>query len=647
VPDPFLTSSDRELRAHIEGVLGQHYDLDREIGRGGMGIVFRGVDRRLKRAIAIKVLPPELAFRSEIRTRFLKEAETAAQLSHPNIVPIYSVDEYDNLVYFVMACVDGENIAQLLHRNGVFGSEDTRRVMHQVAEALDYAHTRGVIHRDIKPDNILLDSVTGRAMVSDFGIARAVTDTDSRLTATGIAIGTPAFMSPEQSMGEKEIDGRSDLYSLGVVGYQMLSGELPFSASNTPAMLMKQISELPLRLDRRRDHLPADLCNTIMFLLEKDPANRFQSAGELAAALKSREVREYHTPNPPGGTPASTAAAARPTATTEADEADVASEYHPTDQEMERWNAPKVLRFRGQVARFIPVNLVIFVFAMLTDVDWLFLSLCWSVYMAYRYANLWSEGYDWHDVFRQPADRTFIEVASDFVDQVAALFDPAKRRALRERARRRKLARRSSGGGRAIVSSSPEVPRPRKKAVTSPSAMTAQIVQGSANDRDEIIRIIALLPKEDRAAMSEFARTANALYDRVAALARIASGQSSHMSDGEREIENESRRLEAEANPLDAERSEARVRRLAFLKRQRRSLADVDRGEGAAAARLEECSTALHNMRLDVVRLRAGTESLGQITLLAERAMNLAREVDGVLLANDEVAGRRPGARKL
>ena len=225
MPDSTNSTPDLELRALVEKALSASYEIGPELGRGGMGIVYRAKDRRLKRTIAIKVLPPELSYRSEIRSRFLREAETAAQLSHPNIVPIYSVDESAGLVYFVMACVDGVNLARKLHDSGRLPVAETRRILKEVGEALAYAHARGVIHRDIKPDNILLESETGRAMVTDFGIARAVQEgQEARLTATGVAIGTPAFMSPEQAAGDREIDGRSDLYSLGILGYHMLTG---------------------------------------------------------------------------------------------------------------------------------------------------------------------------------------------------------------------------------------------------------------------------------------------------------------------------------------------------------------------------------------------------------------------------------------
>src|SRR5215218_4935529 len=161
---------DDALGAHVASVLESHYEIDSEIGRGGMGIVYCAKDKRLKRNVAIKLLPPELAFRTDIRSRFLREAETAAQLSHPNIVPIYNVDEQEQLVFFVMAYISGDNLAKRLHERGVLTVDETRKVLREVADALAYAHDRGVVHRDIKPDNILLDQTSGRPMVTDFGI---------------------------------------------------------------------------------------------------------------------------------------------------------------------------------------------------------------------------------------------------------------------------------------------------------------------------------------------------------------------------------------------------------------------------------------------------------------------------------------------
>src|SRR5262245_15442946 len=257
-----------------------------------MAIVYCARDARLKRGVAVKLLPPELAFRGDIRSRFLREAETAARLNHPNIVPIHTVDERDGLVYFVMALVRGGSIGDRLKTGNTFSADETRRIMREVADALAYAHRAGVIHRDIKPDNVLLHADSGRAMVTDFGIARAASeDTDaSRLTATGAVVGTPAYMSPEQCAGDVDIDGRSDLYSLGTVAYQMLTGQPPFVGGNAPSIMMKHVSESPLPVRARQPNVPRDLETIVMRLLEKDPARRFSSGQDLVAALDGAPV---------------------------------------------------------------------------------------------------------------------------------------------------------------------------------------------------------------------------------------------------------------------------------------------------------------------------------------------------------------------
>ncbi len=291
---------EQALTARVARVLAPTYDLDREVGRGGMGIVYRAVDRRLKRAVAVKVLPPDLAFRSDIRSRFLQEAETAAQLSHPNIVPIYTVDERDGLVFFVMAFIDGQTLAQRLKAApGPMPVPAALSILREVVSALAYAHAHGVIHRDIKPDNILLATDGLHALVTDFGIARAVTSSgDSRLTATGVAIGTPAYMSPEQCSGDKEVDGRSDLYSLGVVAYQMLCGSLPFSGGNTAMLLVKQLSETPVPLRQQCPTVPEGVAAAVMRLLAKEPSTRFADANAFLAALDAGAAAPAGSPPP-------------------------------------------------------------------------------------------------------------------------------------------------------------------------------------------------------------------------------------------------------------------------------------------------------------------------------------------------------------
>ncbi|MGH7637571.1 MAG: serine/threonine-protein kinase, partial [Gemmatimonadaceae bacterium] len=414
-----------------------------------MGVVYRARDRRLKRHVAIKVLPPELAFQSAIKTRFLREAETAAQLSHPNIVPIYTVDELEGLVFFVMAYISGDNLAKRLHDSGVLPVDEVRRISREVADALDYAHERGVVHRDIKPDNILLDAATGRTMVTDFGIARAASGGDAgRLTATGMAIGTPAYMSPEQAAGDREIDGRSDLYSLGIVAYQMLVGEPPFVANSTPAMLVKHISERPTPVTQRRSDVPQDLARAVMLLLEKDPAMRFPSAASLVSALDGGHIPETRSSyGDAGGAIAPARPAPHPAQIDEEYYRD--GQYVPTADEVHRWNAPEVSKFRRKVGPYLFVNSVITVVSLFGDPDWFGITVLWSIYMAFKYATLWSNGFDWRDVFRQPREKELIDVADEFLEYVRALFNRDKRKELRDRNRAR-LAARRSGAARVV-----------------------------------------------------------------------------------------------------------------------------------------------------------------------------------------------------
>ncbi|MGH7669157.1 MAG: protein kinase domain-containing protein, partial [Gemmatimonadaceae bacterium] len=274
------------LQDRLVAAVGDHYLIEAEIGRGGMAAVYRALDLRLNRHVAIKLLPPDLAFNADVRTRFLREAQMAAQLNHPNIVPIYSVDECEGVVYFVMALVEGQTLAEHLHDIGRASFDEVRRVIGDVADALDYAHRKGVVHRDIKPDNIMLDRSSGRTMVTDFGIARAAAG-DSRLTVTGVAVGTPAYMSPEQALGERDVDGRSDIYSLGVVAYQMLTGNQPFTATNTPAMLVKHVSEVPRPIRDTRADTPAPIVRAVETALAKEPAARWADGAAFRDAIRA------------------------------------------------------------------------------------------------------------------------------------------------------------------------------------------------------------------------------------------------------------------------------------------------------------------------------------------------------------------------
>ncbi len=290
------------LRDRLVAAIAPAYTVEGELGRGGMSVVYRARDVRLRRDVAIKVLPPELAFVANVRERFMREAQTAAQLAHPNIVPIYGVEEKDTLVWIVMALIEGETLGDRLAREGKLAAPEAQRILCSVSDALGYAHAHGVVHRDIKPDNILLERETLRVLVTDFGIARAA-EGDGRLTLTGVAVGTPTYMSPEQAMGEGETDGRSDLYSLGIVGYQMLAGAPPFSANSTPALMLKQVSEPLPPLRAKVPAAPTAMVNAIERALAKKPGDRWPTVQAFGDALKG--VRSSATISPPAiGVPA-------------------------------------------------------------------------------------------------------------------------------------------------------------------------------------------------------------------------------------------------------------------------------------------------------------------------------------------------------
>jgi len=278
----------------LQAALAGEYSLQRELGRGGMGVVYLARDVQLDRDVAIKVLPTHLALDAAARERFLREARMAAGLSHPHIVPIHRVSEAGGFVFFVMSYVEGETLGERLRTRGPLPPADAMRVLREVAWALAYAHGRGIVHRDVKPDNILLETATGRALVTDFGIAHGSADAVPGLpvaaTDSGKVMGTAHFMSPEQAAGEP-LDGRSDIYALGVVGYLAVSGRLPFESSDLPALLLRQSIEEPLSVMRVAPGLPPALGAAIDQCLARDPDGRFTDGEALADALVPADAR--------------------------------------------------------------------------------------------------------------------------------------------------------------------------------------------------------------------------------------------------------------------------------------------------------------------------------------------------------------------
>src|SRR4051812_8717060 len=265
--------------------LAAEYEIIEELGRGGMAMVYRARDRQLEREVAIKVLPFSLAFDAEFVERFQREARTAAQLEHPNIIPIYRVGRSGRVIYFVMKYLRGSSLSSVLGIRKKLRPPEIRRLLLEAGSALGYAAQRGIVHRDIKPDNIMFDEF-GQSLLTDFGIAKAASG--QKLTGTGMSIGTPHYMSPEQARAQP-IDGRSDIYSLGIVAYQCLTGTVPYDGEDSFSIGYKHITEpIPVpslvTADERR------IFEVIKRMLMKDPFDRYQSCEELIASFQGQPI---------------------------------------------------------------------------------------------------------------------------------------------------------------------------------------------------------------------------------------------------------------------------------------------------------------------------------------------------------------------
>src|SRR6266511_2206633 len=276
-----------ELKEQLQRTLGDNYSLERELGGGGMSRVFVAEENSLGRKVVVKVLPHDLAAAVNLE-RFRREIQLAAKLQHPHIVPVLSAGVSEGLPYYTMPFIEGESLRAKLSRGGELPIHDAVRILRDVLSALSYAHDHGVVHRDIKPDNILL---TGpHAVVADFGVAKALsasTNPGSSLTSLGVALGTPAYMAPEQAAADPTTDHRADIYAVGAVAYEMLTGQQVFSSRSPQAMLAAHAMEMPEPIQRKRASVPAPLAALIMRSLEKRAADRPQSAGEMLAELEA------------------------------------------------------------------------------------------------------------------------------------------------------------------------------------------------------------------------------------------------------------------------------------------------------------------------------------------------------------------------
>ena len=636
---------ERSLKDRVIDAIGSQYALEGEIGRGGMSVVYRARDLRLNREVAIKVLPPDLAMDTGIRARFTREAQTAAQLSHPHIVPIYDVGERDGLAYFVMALLTGGNLGSLLTYDPRLPIEEVRRFMREVADALDYAHQRGVIHRDIKPDNILIDRESGRALVTDFGIAWAM-EAASRLTATGIAVGTPTYMSPEQATGDRALDGRSDIYSLGVVAYQMLTGRVPFTAGNAMALLLKHVTEHPRPIQDLRPDTPTAMSNAIERALLKSPEDRWPTAASLREALSSeaRVVPSWRTEKPEPVSYVSPVprsrdnrrsardgrrdlrnATPRPVAPVAVDatglpitgavmqgdiileQAHLATLTPEQRKDLRLWNGHVNLRDRVKTMR------------------WYFLfTTAVAVSATVAFGAGVSDGDAWPLIFAP--------IVPFFMGR-KVWFRRKSLRAAGLKLRRVLMMPRAKW----VI---PEVASPTQKQLEKMAPREVlegplgAAVRNAAEDRAAILAIISSLPKADRRLLPEVEPAVNALVERIGHLARMVHRLDEQMgSTSTDELDRRIAQMEREGLSLEGER------RLSLLRRQRTSIVDLAENRATLSSQLDNAVLMLGNLRLDMVKLRTSglQANLSDVSSATQEVRALSREL-GVLLEAAEEA---------
>jgi serine/threonine protein kinase len=609
------------LQDRVVAALGEQYEVENEIGRGGMSVVYRARDRRLNRAVAIKVLPPELAYDTAIRMRFTREAQTSAQLAHPHIVPIYDVGEHGGVAYFVMSHVGGGNLASLLARAPRAPIEDTRRLLREIADALHYAHQRGVVHRDIKPDNILLDADRGRAMVTDFGIARAI-EAGSRLTVTGIAVGTPAYMSPEQAMGERDVDGRSDIYSLGVVAYQMLTGRVPFTSGNSMALLLKHVTERPRPIAELRPDAPKGMQQAIERALMKEPEDRWPTAESFRDALMANEAQvpawrsETREPvrytSPRRGTPAADTRSRQPSQYTRhgPGSAIVLEPEHlaPLTQaqrdDLRLWHGRVNLLDRIKAMRGYAWLTVVLTFAALgglagvEDIPPLVLG---PLVPAYMWTKTWRRG--------KSLRLSGLKLRRVLLTPRAKWVLPAPPPMLTEQ-QLEKLAPRE-------VLDSPE----------------GAAIRRAVADRSAIQDMLNKLSKADRAMLPDLDATVKALVDRVLQLAQTLYRL--NQSIDWRLIEE----LDARIVEVRGQPTAEGERRLLLLQRQRDTMEQLVQRRTELMRQLEGAGLALGNLRLDLIKFQSSglQTALMDVSTATQQARALSRDIDALLDAAAEM----------
>ncbi len=663
------------LLDRLVAAVGAQYLVDAEIGRGGMAVVYRATDVRLNRRVAIKLLPPELAFNVDVRERFLREAQTSAQLTHPHIVPIYTVDEREGMVYFVMALVDGESLAQRLAREPQLPIDDARRILADVADALSYASSRGVVHRDVKPDNIMLERGTGRAVVTDFGIARAAAG-DSRLTVTGVAVGTPAYMSPEQALGERDLDGRSDIYSLGVVGYQMLAGRTPFRASNTPAMLVKHISETPHPIASLRPDVPPGLAQAVMRALAKKPEERWSDAAEFRAAILDPRASGSFSAPAVDERPAAQAQSVReePLASAQQPPAFYQSPFTGPAHAPPRPSRPVDAPASPELPALPPMPALPQYGSKADWKEWRRLQRRWDHERRHRErilrhaherreemeasrpvaerVSMWRRrafggittiaGLATVNVLTSPHHMWFmfpgVFIFLGVVSHAGRLW--ADGVPLSQLFTRGKLN--SEGQGHSSPDALPPAQHVDAMArrlasahvLAGPHGLT---VRRAAEDRASVEETLSRLAKAEREMIPDVLPTVISLAERVGSLATTLHGLDADVNAASvTSLDQRIASLKAEAGD---EPSAEQERRIALLERQRATIAELMERRGALSGQLESASLALHNLRLDLIKLRSSGlgSAMSDVTSATQEARAISREIGHAVDAVGEV----------
>jgi eukaryotic-like serine/threonine-protein kinase len=640
----------------LQQALVGRYSLEHELGRGGMGIVFLARDVALDRMVAIKLLPPAAAAQPALRERFLREAQTAAKLSHPNIIPIYQVEQRGDLVWFVMMYVEGDTLGQRLRTKGPLTPANGVKLLQEVAWALAYAHLRGIVHRDVKPDNILIDTHTGRALVSDFGIARATEI--SGATAIGEILGTAQYMSPEQACGEK-VDGRSDIYSLGCVGFLALSGKLPFDAPDMPALLAQHITKPAPPLASMAPGVPGRVAQAIDKCLAKSPDDRWPTGETFAEALAESTAVAREVPAP-----------------------------------IRVWLA------KGEGVRpvlygwtaLISVSAIAEFIAMLfgrnqgPGIDSLFaIAVPWTVFVLYRLyqtQRLIAAGYTHEDLtmaFRQHVELRREELAFEY-DREPPLWAKILRKVafmgLGVAAAGAVYAWLSPvpsvqitawllGGGAALAAGGGILGRlfPGKRLAARDSTLDyrvklqesklgrllykfagvgvtpAALPAGSAHRPTELAigmaadQIFAALPKDQRKELKDLPDLVKRL-EAEAQAERARVDEMNAMIAGIREATPTSGSSTLRGSDAGS----------ALNDRQAQLRTDLEAKRDKASTRLAVCVAALENIRLDLLRLKAGVGTVDQLTADLSAARELHAEVDRALAAQREVEALAPPA---